>query len=78
MSSDKVLDQEEIDALIHGVDSGKVNTTDAAAPSGVVRSYDFNSEMRIVRGRMPTLEMINERFTRIFRVKSLQPAAALT
>ncbi|MBV8740789.1 MAG: flagellar motor switch protein FliM [Sinobacteraceae bacterium] len=68
MSSDKVLDQEEIDALIHGVDSGKVNTTDAAAPSGVVRAYDFNSEMRIVRGRMPTLEMINERFARIFRV----------
>ena len=24
--------------------------------------------MRIVRGRMPTLEMINERFARLFRV----------
>jgi flagellar motor switch protein FliM len=67
VSDDKILDQDEIDALIHGVDLGKVDTTPEAAP-GEVRSYDFNSEMRIVRGRMPTLEMINERFARIFRV----------
>jgi flagellar motor switch protein FliM len=66
VSSEKVLDQAEIDALIHGVDSGKVNT-EALPPANEVRSYDFNSEMRIVRGRMPTLEMINERFARIFR-----------
>lgn len=67
MTDDKILDQDEIDALIHGVDTGKVNT----APEPVsteARPYDFNSEMRIVRGRMPTLEMINERFARIFRV----------
>ncbi|HKT72893.1 MAG TPA: flagellar motor switch protein FliM [Steroidobacteraceae bacterium] len=67
MSSDKVLDQAEIDALIHGVDSGAVSTEPAAAP-GEARSYDFGNEMRIVRGRMPTLEMINERFARLFRV----------
>jgi flagellar motor switch protein FliM len=66
VSDDKILDQAEIDALIHGVDSGKVDTTPEAAPNEV-RSYDFNSESRIVRGRMPTLEMINERFARIFR-----------
>jgi flagellar motor switch protein FliM len=35
---------------------------------GEVRPYDFSSEMRIVRGRMPTLEMINDRFARLFRV----------
>ena len=67
MSDDKILDQDEIDALIHGVDTGKVNTTPDPAPNEV-RSYDFNNQMRIVRGRMPTLEMINERFARIFRV----------
>ncbi len=66
MSDDKILDQAEIDALIHGVDSGAVNTTAEPAPNEV-RSYDFNNQMRIVRGRMPTLEMINERFARIFR-----------
>jgi flagellar motor switch protein FliM len=67
VSDDKILDQAEIDALIHGVDSGKVDTTPDVGPNEV-RSYDFNNQMRIVRGRMPTLEMINERFARIFRV----------
>jgi len=67
VSDDKILDQDEIDALIHGVDLGKVATTAEPAP-GEVRSYDFNNQMRIVRGRMPTLEMINERFARIFRI----------
>jgi flagellar motor switch protein FliM len=67
VTDDKILDQDEIDALIHGVDSGAVNTNPEPAPNEV-RSYDFNNQMRIVRGRMPTLEMINERFARIFRV----------
>jgi flagellar motor switch protein FliM len=67
MSDDKILDQAEIDALIHGVDIGAVKTTPEPG-SDEVRSYDFNNQMRIVRGRMPTLEMINERFARIFRV----------
>jgi flagellar motor switch protein FliM len=67
VSSEKILDQAEIDALIHGVDSGAVSTEAAPSP-GEVRNYDFNNQMRIVRGRMPTLEMINERFARLFRV----------
>ena len=67
MSSEKILDQAEIDALIHGVDTGAVSTESSAGPDEV-RSYDFNNQMRIVRGRMPTLEMINERFARLFRV----------
>jgi len=67
VSADKILSQEEIDALIHGVDSGAVNTDAPPAP-GEVRRYDFRNQMRIVRGRMPTLEMINERFARLFRV----------
>ena len=67
MSSEKILDQAEIDALIHGVDSGAVST-DAPPGPDEVRNYDFNNQMRIVRGRMPTLEMINERFARLFRV----------
>jgi flagellar motor switch protein FliM len=67
MSSEKILDQDEIDALIHGVDSGAVSTEAPASP-GEVRNYDFQNQMRIVRGRMPTLEMINERFARLFRV----------
>ncbi|NLG76582.1 MAG: flagellar motor switch protein FliM [Xanthomonadaceae bacterium] len=66
MSPNDVLSQDEIDALLHGVDSGAVNTEPEAAP-GEVRPYDFANQVRIVRGRMPTLEMINERFARLFR-----------
>ncbi|MEJ2423733.1 MAG: flagellar motor switch protein FliM [Candidatus Thiodiazotropha sp.] len=67
MSASDLLSQEEIDALLHGVDSGDVATeSDAAAEGGTV-TYDFTSQDRIVRGRLPTLEMINERFARLFR-----------
>ena len=49
-----LLSQDEIDALLHGVDGGAVETD--AEPSGEARSYDFASQDRIIRGRMPTLE----------------------
>lgn len=62
-----LLSQDEIDALLHGVDDGDIETeTDVAA--GGVKSYDLTSQDRIVRGRMPTLEMINERFARYTRI----------
>jgi len=66
MSGNDVLNQDEIDALLHGVDSGAVKT-DAGPVAGEIRNYDFANQVRIVRGRMPTLEMINERFARLFR-----------
>jgi len=66
MSSD-LLSQDEIDALLHGVDSGAVETEPPAAP-GEARNYDFASQDRIVRGKLPTLEMINERFARTLRI----------
>lgn len=62
-----ILSQDEIDALLHGVDSGAVSTEAPAAP-GEARAYDFATQDRIVRGRMPTLEMINERFARLIRI----------
>jgi flagellar motor switch protein FliM len=71
MSTD-LLSQDEIDALLHGVDSGEVETeteddsADAFQQEGI-HLYDFASQDRIVRGRLPTLEMINERFARKFR-----------
>lgn len=64
-----LLSQDEIDALLHGVDNGDVDTDgDEFANDGVARDFDFASHDRIVRGRMPTLEMINERFARKFRI----------
>jgi len=69
MSTADLLSQDEIDALLHGVDEGDIDThhDDEEVQRGI-RSYDFNSQERIVRGRMPTLEMVNERFARHFRI----------
>jgi flagellar motor switch protein FliM len=69
MSTADLLSQDEIDALLHGVDDGDVETesTEEEAEDGI-RGYDFNSQERIVRGRMPTLEMVNERLARYFRI----------
>ena len=64
---DKILSQDEIDALLRGMDDGKVET--AAPPidaSGVI-AYDFANQDRIIRGRMPTLEIVNDHFSRLFR-----------
>jgi flagellar motor switch protein FliM len=64
-----VLDQDEIDALLNGVNSGAVDTSPKAAGGpAAVRNYDFSTQTRIVRGRMPTLEMINERLARALRL----------
>lgn len=69
MSATDLLSQDEIDALLHGVDDGDVETeNDLELQDGVAREFDFASHDRIVRGRMPTLEMINERFARSFRI----------
>jgi len=67
MSANDLLSQDEIDALLHGVDNGAVETDEADHFENDTRSYDFASQDRIVRGRLPTLEMINERFARHYR-----------
>lgn len=68
MAQQDILSQDEIDALLHGVEDGKVETAAEQNPvDGVARPYDLASNDRIVRGRMPTLEMINDRFARYLR-----------
>jgi len=69
MSVNDLLSQDEIDALLHGVSSSDIDTDgEDGLESGEARSYDFTNQDRIVRGRMPTLEMINERYARLFRI----------
>ena len=62
------LSQDEIDTLLNGVDSGDVDTEADDLESEDAVSYDFESQDRIIRGRMPTLDMINERLTRSLRI----------
>jgi flagellar motor switch protein FliM len=64
----EILNQDEIDALLKGVDDGAVPIAPPPVNPGEIRPYDIATQVRLVRGRMPTLEMINERFARIFRV----------
>ncbi len=66
MSDLEILGQDEIDALMNGIDSGEV-PTEAPPARGEARPHDFTRYGRIVRGRMPTLEMINDRFGRLLR-----------
>lgn len=63
------LSQDEIDALLHGVDSVDDEPPPRPSESGEpVANFDFSSQDRIVRGRMPTLELVNERFARHMRI----------
>ncbi len=64
----QVLTQEEIDALLQGVNQGDIETeSDVALEEEEVQHYDLTSQERIIRGKMPTLEIINQRFSRNFR-----------
>lgn len=64
---DNFLSQEEVDALLRGVDGEQDDQPAEVDPKGV-RTYDLATQERIVRGRMPTLEIINERFARLLRI----------
>ena len=61
------LSQEEVDALLKGV-TGETDEPQKQEEVGGIRSYDLGRQERIVRGRMPTLELINERFARYLRI----------
>lgn len=64
----KILSQDEVDALLTGISKGDVPTgTDEPKNLGEITSYDLTSQDRIIRGRMPTLEIISQRFVRAFR-----------
>lgn len=65
--ADNFLSQEEVDALLKGV-TGEQDEIQAPEDAAAVRTYNLATQERIVRGRMPTLEIINERFARLFRI----------
>ncbi|MBI1394801.1 MAG: flagellar motor switch protein FliM [Betaproteobacteria bacterium] len=65
--ADDILSQEEVDALLRGV-TGEPEEAPVEESTGGIRPYDIGRQERIVRGRMPTLELIHERFARLFRI----------
>ena len=66
--SESFLSQEEVDALLEGVTGESQKTVEDVPEAGEVRNYNMSSQERIVRGRMPTMEIVNERFARNLRI----------
>ncbi|MDF1481936.1 flagellar motor switch protein FliM [Extensimonas sp. H3M7-6] len=66
--SEAFLSQEEVDALLEGVTGESQKAAKETVEAGGVRNYNLASQERIVRGRMPTMEIVNERFARNFRI----------
>ena len=76
----EILSQDEVNALLRGISSGSIET-EKQEDMGGIRAYDLTSQDRIVRGRMPTLEIINERFARLLRndlTSALRKVAEIT
>ncbi len=65
--SQQILSQEEVDALLQGITGDSQKPEPEAAQAGA-RSYDLSNPERIVRGRMPAMEVVNERFARNIRL----------
>ncbi len=62
------LSQDEVDALLKGV-TGETDEPEQQQEEGEgPRAYNLGTQERIVRGRMPTMELINERFARFLRI----------
>ena len=64
----QILSQDEVDALLQGITGESQKLEEDDAPLTGIRDYDLASQERIVRGRMPTMEVINERFARNIRI----------
>jgi len=64
----QILSQNEVDALLQGITGESQEPEQEEAPGDGPRTYDLANQERIVRGRMPTMEVVNERFARNIRV----------
>jgi flagellar motor switch protein FliM len=64
----QILSQDEVDALLQGITGESQKIEREEAPTVGIRNYDLANQERIVRGRMPTMEIINERFARNIRI----------
>ena len=66
--SQPILSQDEVDALLQGITGDSQSLDTEPVDKAAIRDYDLASQERIVRGRMPTMEIINERFARNIRL----------
>jgi flagellar motor switch protein FliM len=62
------LSQAEVDVLMEESSFAGADADDSASAEAASNSYSISNQERIVRGRMPTMEIVNERFARNLRV----------
>ncbi|MBS1958659.1 MAG: flagellar motor switch protein FliM [Bdellovibrionales bacterium] len=81
----QVLSQAEVDALLSAVAEGSLDTSSAGSVKKTdkreVQTYDLTNQDRVIRGKMPTLDLIYERFVRLFRMSlsnSLRKIASIS
>ena len=62
----KVLAQDEVDALLRGLSDGAIESEpEIPEDDGGIVAFDLANQDRIIRGRMPVLEIVNDRFARL-------------
>ncbi|RME61618.1 MAG: flagellar motor switch protein FliM [Candidatus Dadabacteria bacterium] len=66
----QVLTQDEINSLLKGLSDTEVedDVIENDDPNKNIKKFDLTNQERIIRGRMPTMELIHDRFARQFRV----------
>ncbi len=64
----QILSQDEVDALLQGITGESQKLEQEDEPKEGIRDYNLANQERIVRGRMPTMEIVNERFARNIRI----------
>ena len=63
----QVLTQDEINTLLASLSGEEKSPAETSADRGEVRKLELAGQERLVRGRLPALELVNERFARDFR-----------
>ena len=64
----QILSQDEVDALLQGITGESQKLEAESVDKESIRDYNLANQERIVRGRMPTMEIINEKFSRNIRI----------
>lgn len=67
MPNEPILNQEEVDALLSGMNEGRLDLEEETFGDREIRRYQLGREVRILSGRMPTFDLINERFARAYQ-----------
>uniref|UniRef100_A0A832LV71 Flagellar motor switch protein FliM n=1 Tax=Caldimicrobium thiodismutans TaxID=1653476 RepID=A0A832LV71_9BACT len=65
---EKILSQEEIDALLSGLESGKIDVTPEAKEEGQVRPFDFKNFAISTRLKIPGIDVISDHLARSLRL----------